>query len=243
MFRLDSDGPVFGAELVAALDALAAFHRADADTLNVLALAGSGDDDDDSTSGHSFEAVLERQERRHEAESVIAGQLVQGRKVCLALLDAANHFMMAEMTRLRGRKIHGAAVRNAEHSRQEALRDGQANANAMAITNAPVDSGPSAPELPRTASGVGVGGGGKGGNYAGSYADTGYTVEELRDMLSGGDADISQTAEGAQLSVQLLEEREKQVRNTVSLVTTFNAKSDRFTKTCSGQTQGKHSKF
>lgn len=40
-------------------------------------------------------------------------------------------------------------------------------------------------------------------DYAGSYMDTGYTAGELRDMLSGGDTSLSQTAEGAALSVQV----------------------------------------
>ena len=56
---------------------------------------------------------------------------------------------------------------------------------------------------------------------AGSYMDTGYTADELRDMLSGGDTSLSQTAEGAALSVQLLEEREKQLMKLLDLERLF----------------------
>ena len=189
-FNLEPNTPIFGSELVAALDSLAELHHADAGTLMLLARAGSGTSMHDSTTGdHSFEAVLERQVRREEAERAVVAQIEQGRAVCLTLLDAAKQYIEAEMTQLRGRRIHGAAVFNAEHSRQEALRDG------------------AAPSRPRTNSGAG-----SGGEYPGSYAGAGYTMEELREMLSGGDGNISQTAEGSQLSVQLLEEREKQVR-------------------------------
>ena len=110
-------------QLVAALDSLAEYNREDADTLNVLARSGSGGSLRHTASGeHSVEAVLERRARREEAESAVATQIEQARAVCLSLLDAAKQYIEAELTQLRGRKIHGAAVRNAEHSRQEALR-------------------------------------------------------------------------------------------------------------------------
>lgn len=150
---------------------------------------------------HSVEAVLERQARRQEVESAVTQHIEQGRTACFTLLDVAKQYIVAEMTQLRGRRIHGAAVRNAEHSRQEALRAGTARRTDSSLNLA------DPPGVPRTGSTTENGGG-----YAGSYADAGYTMEELREMLSGGDGDISQTAEGSRLSVQLLEEREKQVR-------------------------------
>ncbi len=205
LFNLEPSVPLFGSELVAALDSLAAFHREDADTLNMLARVNSGGIHHTASGEHSVEAVLERQARRQEVEGIVIGHIEQGRAVCLTLLDAAKQYIMAEMTQLRGRRIHGAAVRNAEHSRQEALRDGTVPRTDSSLNLA--DS----PSVPRTGSATG-----NGGEYPGSYADAGYTMEEIREMLSGGDGDISQTAEGSRLSVQLLEEREKQVRQTTT---------------------------
>ena len=206
LFNLEPSVPLFGSELVAALDSLAAFHREDADTLNMLARVSSGGGIRHTISGeHSVEAVLERQARRQEVERTVVGHIEQGRAVCLTLLDAAKQYIMTEMTQLRGRRIHGATLRNAEHSRQEALRDGTAPRTESSVSLVVL------PGVPLTESAAE-----EGGEYPGSYADAGYTMEELREMLSGGDGDISQTAEGSRLSVQLLEEREKQVRDTTS---------------------------
>ena len=187
---------------MAALDSLAAFHRQDADTLAMLAGVSNRGGVRHTTSGeHSVDAVLERQSQRQEVESTVTRHIEQGRTACFALLDIAKQYIMAEMTQLRGRRIHGAAVRNAEHSRQEALRAGTVHGTDSSLNFA------DPPGVPRTGSTTE-----SGGEYPGSYADAGYTMEELREMLSGGDGDISQTAEGSRLSVQLLEEREKQVR-------------------------------
>ena len=79
IFNLDPSVPLFGSELVAALDSLAAFHREDADTLNVLARVSSGGDIRHTISGeHSVAAVLERQARRQEVESTVVGHIEHG---------------------------------------------------------------------------------------------------------------------------------------------------------------------